>query len=170
MDSTDQRLLREAFRLARESRERGDLPFGALLAGPDGVVLAEAQSTVLERQDVTGHAEMNLLKTLGVPPVCPILRQCTLYASAEPCVMCAGAIFWAGVGRVVFGLGIARLHEVMGKGGGELRLTLPCRAILSTGRPIVEVVGPIFQTEAAEIHRGFWQEPTALPRGAAAAR
>jgi tRNA(Arg) A34 adenosine deaminase TadA len=74
--------------------------------------------------------------------------------------MCAGAIFWAGIRRVVFGLGTARLHECMGRlragDARAARLDVPCRGIFAAARPLVEVIGPVFQAEAQEVHRGYW--------------
>jgi tRNA(Arg) A34 adenosine deaminase TadA len=158
MTPADQRLVREAFRLAWAARERGDRPFAALLAGPDGEVLLESQDTVLTHHDPTAHAAMNAVRALRGHPAAPTLRHATLYASAEPCAMCAGAIFWAGIGRVVFGLGATRLQELMGRSPvGTPRLTIPSRGVFAGGRPLVEVVGPVFQSEAQEIHRGYWR-------------
>ena len=73
--------------------------------------------------------------------------------------MCAGAIFWVGVGRLVFGLSTARLNELTGKGSGgcDVRLTIPCRGVLAGGRPAVEVIGPLFQAEAEQAHRDYWR-------------
>jgi tRNA(Arg) A34 adenosine deaminase TadA len=164
MDAVDQRLIREAFRLAWAARERGDRPFGALLAGPDGAVLAEAHDTVVTSRDPTAHAEVNVIRALRGRVAPEFLRRATLYASAEPCAMCAGAVFWSGVRRVVFGLSTPRLHEAMGRTAaraagdpGAARLDVPCRGIFAGGRPLVEVIGPVFQAEAQEVHRGYWQ-------------
>jgi tRNA(Arg) A34 adenosine deaminase TadA len=160
MTPVDQQLIREAFRLARAARQRGDRPFAALLAGPDGTVVAEATDTVATAQDPTAHAPMNVIRALrGRPDAVPPLRRATLYASAEPCAMCAAAIFWAGIGRVVFGLSVARLHDLMGRSTGDAtaRLAIPCRGVFAGGRPLVEVVGPVCQSEALECHRGYWQ-------------
>ena len=157
MDATDQRLLRETFRLAREARACGNRPFGALLAGPDRAVLLEAWDTVVTERDRTAHAGSNLLRAACRESAPDFLRRCTLYASTEPCAMCAGAVFWAGVGRVVFGLSTATLVELTGGGKSDRpRLAVPCRGVLAGARPGVEVTGPIFQAEAMEAHGGYW--------------
>jgi tRNA(Arg) A34 adenosine deaminase TadA len=68
--------------------------------------------------------------------------------------MCSGAIFWGGVGRVVFALGQKGLYDLMGPGGD--RLLLPCREVFARGNRALEVLGPALEAEALEVHRGFW--------------
>jgi tRNA(Arg) A34 adenosine deaminase TadA len=156
MDALDQQFLREAFRIAREARERGDQPFGALLVGAEREVLFEAHDTVITGRDALAHADMNLLRKAG-PVLSPdVLRRCTLYTSAEPCAMCAGAIFWTRIGRVVFGLSTAKLNDLLGTAAEHPRLSIPSRGILALGRPFVEVTGPLFQAEALEAHADYW--------------
>jgi tRNA(Arg) A34 adenosine deaminase TadA len=77
------------------------------------------------------------------------LRQTTLYASTEPCAMCAGAVFWSRIGRVVFGLRAERHYEMKGEGGRQLRLS--CREVLARGNHEVEVIGPVLEDEAAAV-------------------
>ena len=125
----------------------------------DGNVLREqGNGYSSEGHDRTAHAEKLLASWAARTLSLEQLRECTLYTSAEPCAMCSGAIYWAGIGRVVYGLGMTRLHELMGRGnGGSAKLAIPCRGVLAGGRPLVEVVGPVFQNEAQESHRGYWQ-------------
>ena len=156
MDRLDQHFLREAFRIAREARDRGDQPFGSLLVGPGREALFEAHDAVLTQRDALAHADMNLLRKAGAALAPDVLRRCTLYSSAEPCAMCSGAIFWSGVGRVVFGLGTAKLNEMLGTAAEHPRLAIPCRGILALGRPFVEVTVPLFQAEAMEAHADYW--------------
>src|SRR5580704_18060810 len=97
-------LLRRAFAVARRSRSQGDHLFGALLAGPDGAVLMEqCNGFTAEGHDMTAHAERLLATRASRAYAAAYLADCTLYSSAEPCAMCAGAIYWAGIGRVVYG-------------------------------------------------------------------
>lgn len=80
------------------------------------------------------------------------LGGCTLYSSTEPCAMCAGAIYWSGIGRVVFACSETRLGEIAGIG-----LNVPSREVLQTGARRVEVVGPTdLEGEAAAVHKEFW--------------
>src|SRR5919199_1231913 len=101
---SDTTFLRRSFEVARRAREHGNHPFGAILVGPDGAVLIESENGYLPDRDSTAHAE-RLLATRAARAHAPgFLARCTLYSSAEPCAMCAGAAYWAGIGRVVYGL------------------------------------------------------------------
>jgi tRNA(adenine34) deaminase len=145
----DTRWLRLAFKLARKAAARGDEPYGAVLVDTAGKVLREAENTIVTGGDRTGHAEINLVRLLGgVDP--GTLAAATLYASTEPCAMCAGAVHWSGVGRLVFGLSNARLYgEVLPGAPGALRLG--CREVLSTGDHGIMVAGPLLEDEAAAV-------------------
>jgi tRNA(Arg) A34 adenosine deaminase TadA len=86
------------------ARANGNHPFGALLLDADGNVVLEAENTVLTARDCTGHAETNLMRMASERFDPEFLSRCTLYTSTEPCAMCAGAIYWGNVRRVVFAL------------------------------------------------------------------
>ena len=158
MDSGgDLGFLRRAIELAARSRAAGNHPFGALIVGADGGVLAEAMNrSVPGKGDATGHAELEAVRTAsaGYPP--DVLRSATLYSSAEPCAMCAGAIYWAGIGRVVYGLSEARLLALTGSHPENPTLALPCREVFARGQRAIDVVGPLIEDEAAAVHAGFW--------------
>ena len=149
-DRGDARWLRASFELARQAAARGDQPYGAVLVDAAGAAaLLEAGNTQVTGGDPLGHAEINLVRRLGgIDP--GRLAAATLYASTEPCAMCAGAVYWSGVGRVVFGLSNARLYgEVLGDDPAALRL--PSRHVFAAGERRVEVVGPLLGDEAAAI-------------------
>lgn len=84
------------------------------------------------------------------------LSTCTMYTSAEPCAMCAGAVYWCGVGRVVYGLSEERLKSLIGPDPQNLTMDLPCRQVFAAGQRTVEVVGPLLEDEAEHVHHGFW--------------
>jgi tRNA(Arg) A34 adenosine deaminase TadA len=148
--------LRRAIELARIARRNGNHPFGALLVGPAGDVLAEAQNTVVTERDCTGHAELNLVRMASRGHAPELLRQSTLFTSTEPCAMCAGAIHWSGVGRVVYALSEDGLYDLTTPEQANESLRIPCRDIFTrAGRPM-DVVGPALESEAAEVHAGFW--------------
>ncbi len=148
--------MRRALRLARVARDHGNHPFGALLAGPDGTVLLEAENTVITAADRTGHAEINLVRQACLTLDPEALAAATLYTSTEPCAMCAGAIYWAGVSRVVFGLREGELRALTGDDPANPTLAMPCREVFARGQRPVEVIGPVLEDEARAIHQGFW--------------
>jgi tRNA(Arg) A34 adenosine deaminase TadA len=147
--------LRRAIELAHEARERGNAPFGAVLVGEDGRIFAEDQNTVNTERDVTGHAEANLIRAAFPSVDTEALAASTLYASAEPCAMCSGAIFWAGVGRVVYGLSAARLYEMFPPDEAHPVMRLPCRDVLAAGTRQTEVIGPMLEEEAEWVFEGL---------------
>lgn len=147
--------LRRAIDLARESRDRGQRPFGALLV-LDGEIVAEARSTRPRELDATAHSEMQVLRTASSQHARAVLGRATLYASAEPCAMCAAAVYWTGVGRVVFALSESRLRAMTGANPLNPTLDLPCRELFARGQRRIEVIGPCLEDEAAEPHKGYW--------------
>ncbi|MFJ8011351.1 nucleoside deaminase [Streptomyces sp. NPDC096339] len=152
----DIELLHTAVAVARRSREVGNHPFGALLAGPDGEVLIEAQNTVTTDSDATGHAETNLVRLATAKYDAAFLRSCTLYTSTEPCAMCSGAIYWGNIGRVVYALGEDELLAMTGANDENPTMALPCREVFAAGQRPLSVLGPVDVAEAREVHHGFW--------------
>ena len=156
MNTRDQALLQQAVDIARRSRQNGNHPFGALLAGTDGKVLLTAENTVVTGKDCTGHAETNLMRLASQKYDPDFLERCSLYTSTEPCVMCSGAIYWGGVGRVVYAFSEVSLYEMTGSDGRNQTLTLPCREVFARGQRAVLVEGPFDLPEVAAVHLGFW--------------
>jgi tRNA(Arg) A34 adenosine deaminase TadA len=112
MDEADERNLRRAIELAAAARQAGDMPFGSLLVGPAGDVLAEDRNTVLSDRDITAHPELKLARWAARELPADIARATTMYTSCEPCPMCRGAIARSGLRRVVFALSGAQLDEL----------------------------------------------------------
>ena len=155
MNRTDMKFLRLAIDAANKARQNGNHPFGAVLVDAQGSILLTGENTVVTKKDCTGHAELNLMREASIKYDSEFLGGCTLYASTEPCPMCAGAIFWGNVRRVVFGLSQEGLYDMVGEGRGDA-LHLPCRDFFARGNKSVEVVGPILVEEAKAVHAGFW--------------
>jgi len=149
--------LRRAVGLARAARARGNHPFGAILVGADGQVLAEAENSVVTTGDCTGHAELNLVRLTSTQYDQKTLRGSTLYTSTEPCAMCAGAIYWCGIGKVVFALSEERLYMLTGADRANEAMRLPCRDVFACCGRTIAVDGPALEVEAEEVHIGFWQ-------------
>jgi len=100
----DEDLLRRAIELAGRARAAGNPPFGSLLAGPDGTVLAEDRNTTITDADITAHPELKLARWAARELDPAAAAAATMYTSCQPCAMCTGAIERSGLGRVVFAL------------------------------------------------------------------
>jgi tRNA(Arg) A34 adenosine deaminase TadA len=155
MQTINLTLLRRAISLAASAREHGNHPFGALLADENGLVLLEAENTVNTASDATGHAETNLVRLASQKYPFEVLAKTTLYTSTEPCPMCSGAIFWSGIGRVIYALSEDGLYSMTGESPESLKL--PCREVFARGGRPVEVSGPLLEEEASKVHQGFWE-------------
>lgn len=98
----DEKFMQQALNEARTALNKQEVPIGAVIVS-EGRIIGRGHNLVETLQDPTAHAEMQALtaatETLGGK----YLPKCTLYVTVEPCIMCAGAIAWAQVGRVVWG-------------------------------------------------------------------
>lgn len=138
-----------ALELAREAAADGDIPVGALVVDPGGVVIGEGRNTRERDGDPTGHAEVVALRAAAATKGEWRLDGCTLVVTLEPCPMCAGAIALARVDRVVLGAWDPKL----GACGSVWDLVRDRRA---THR--VEVVGGVREQECARLLEDFFLE------------
>ena len=153
----DLAFLRQAIELAREARSDGRHPFGALIVNEFGETVAAAlNNAVKPAGDPTQHAETLACADAAKRLSEPELAKCTLYTSTEPCAMCAGAIYWIGLGRVVFGLSETGLMRYTGSHEENPTLDLPCREVFAKGQKKIAVSGPLLEDEAGAVHEGFW--------------
>ena len=153
----DEFFLRRSFDVARRSLSHGNHPFGAILVDHNSIVLLEAENGYMPLRDGTAHAE-RLLSTMACTTLsADVLGKATLYSSAEPCAMCAGAIYWAGIGRLVYGLSEHRLRAITGNHPENPTLDLPCRDVFRSGQRTTEIIGPILEDEAEALHAGVWK-------------
>jgi tRNA(Arg) A34 adenosine deaminase TadA len=149
--------LRRAIELAREARADGRHPFGSLIVGSDGRVIVESRNNAVKpKGDPTQHAELVACALAANLASDAELRASTLYTSTEPCAMCAGAIYWTGIGRVVFALTEKGLYGYTGSHDENLTLDLPCREVFARGQRATVVEGPFLEEEAGRVHEGFW--------------
>jgi len=157
MNTTDLRHLRTAIQVAQQARQHGNHPFGAILVDENSQVVLQAENTVVTSGDCTSHAETNLMRLASQHFSEDQLARCTLYTSTEPCAMCAGAIYWGNVRRVVYALSEMALYEIAGPSPD--RLLLPCREVFARTQRPTEVEGPASElnVEARGVHEGFWQ-------------
>jgi tRNA(Arg) A34 adenosine deaminase TadA len=109
--------LRRAIGLAAEARAGGNPPFGSLLVGPDGSVLAEERNSSLSDDDITAHPELKLARWAARSLDAETAAGTTMYTSCQPCGMCTGALARSGIGRVVFALSNDQLAGLKPGGG-----------------------------------------------------
>jgi tRNA(Arg) A34 adenosine deaminase TadA len=150
LEGMDDQFLRQTVELARQARIAGNHPFGSLLV-LDGAVVLTAQNTVSTDRDPTAHAETNLVADAIARLDPERIGRSTLYTSCEPCAMCAGTIYWAGIRSVVFALSSQELAVFA---GGDF--LVPCRELFARAVSPVEIVGPRPVAGASEVHVGFW--------------
>jgi tRNA(adenine34) deaminase len=160
MTGSDLRYLRYAILIAERAREHGSPPFGALLVSDRGWILQEGENTQGATSDCTGHAETNLLREATRRFSRSLLSHSSLYTSAEPCPMCAGAIFWSGVGRVVYGLSSEHLYALTQNNAEHL--FEHCADVLAKGTHRVEVCGPMLEDEAEQVFKQGLEPPRAF--------
>ncbi|SDM09036.1 tRNA(Arg) A34 adenosine deaminase TadA [Halogranum gelatinilyticum] len=146
----DESHLRRALALAREAADAGDEPFGSLLVR-DGEIVAESCNTIHTDDDVTAHPELKLARWAARELDAGELAETTMYTSTEPCPMCAGAMYHAGLRRVVFSTSAETVGEIAGAG-----LVMPSSEVFARGAESVETVGPVLESEGRAVHESFW--------------
>ena len=141
--------MQQAIAASRAALAAGNQPYGAALVSPQGQLLLTAQNRQVTEDDCTAHAELELVRQATRQLGASALQGGTVYASGEPCAMCSGALFWAGVRRVVF----AVPHDDMARILGGRLLPIRAAAVLGSGLPPVEVDGPLLADEAIQVLR-----------------
>jgi tRNA(Arg) A34 adenosine deaminase TadA len=149
-ESVHEPFVREAIALAGQARHEGNHPFGALLV-LDGKVVLRAKNSVFTDCDPTAHAETNLVAK-AVRELQPgHIRRTALYTSCEPCAMCVGKMYWAGIRTVVYGLSNELLSSLAGPD-----FLIPCRELFRRAVEPVTVIGPLLEDEARSVHIEYW--------------
>ena len=153
----DIRFMRLALEEAQLAYEADEVPVGCIVACR-GQIVGRGHNLTETLSDVTAHAEMQAItaamQTLGSK----YLTDCTLYVTVEPCAMCAGAIYWANIGRVVYGITEKKLLRLTGNHAQNPTFDLPCRQVFACGQKAIQVIGPFpeLEEETAAVHAGFW--------------
>ena len=161
LNEVDEKHLRRAIELAREARADGRHPFGSLVVDATGSVVVESRNNAVRPAgEPTQHAEMLACAAAARLLSNAELGACTLYTSTEPCAMCAGGIYWVGLGRVVYALAETGLLRYTGADPKNPTLDLPCREVFARGQRKVAVEGPFLEEEAGLVHEGFWVRST----------
>lgn len=157
LNDSDALYLRRAITLGAEAGRRGNRPFGAVIVSAGGQVLGEGMNDNTSSRDCTAHAEVNALRVASPLHDRDALAGATMYASGEPCVMCAGAIFWSNIRRVVFGIDAVGLRVFRASQSNAGDVVMSCRDVFDAAPHRIETIGPALADEAAAPHRDFWK-------------
>ncbi|WP_290813720.1 nucleoside deaminase [Halovivax sp.] len=151
--STDEGYIREAIALAREAVSSGNTPFGSLLT-VDDVVVKRSKNTTVTENDITAHPELKLARWAAHELDADDLAGCTMYTSTEPCEMCATAIYYAGLNRVVYSVSGESLANVRGKA----KSGIACEDLIERKGGSTDVDGPVLETEGIRVHEEFYKQ------------
>ena len=155
----DRAFMSRAYEAAKRAVQQGSRPFGAVLV-KDGQVIAEFSNCEMTTGDVTKHAETGLISAYSPKFDRATFAASTLYTSSEPCTMCCGAIRFAGIGRVVYGVTEAQFLRIIGEPIGAH--PLESKEVFARTAPRVKVLGPLMEAEGLALHESYW--PTHLLR------
>lgn len=138
---TDEYFMRIALTEAQYAFEKGEIPVGCVLVAQDRI-LSRSHNLTEQLKDVTAHAELQIIASASQILGGKYLRGCTLYVTIEPCQMCAGALYWSQIDRLVFGAGDnKRGYTAM---GGHLH-------------PKTEIISGVLEPECRELMRNFFK-------------
>jgi len=143
----DEHYMRQALREAEQAFSADEVPVGAVVVC-QGVIIARAHNLTQRLNDVTAHAEMQAITSAAEHLGSKYLKDCTMYITLEPCAMCAGALRWAQLGKLVFGA----FDEKSGY------RTIGNKLL----HPKTDVVGGIMQPECADLMQAFFKKKRAL--------
>ncbi len=146
--STDENWQRRALDQALEAQNSGEVPVGAVVVGPDGILLATGQNRVIRDSDPTAHAEIVAMRAAGQVMHNYRLEGCSLYVTLEPCAMCAGAMIHARMARLIFGA----LDPKAGAAGSVLDVVNHPQL-----NHCMEVTGGILSANCGDVLRHFFQ-------------
>ena len=141
--TTDEYFMREALKEARNACEKDEVPVGAVVVAGNRII-ARAHNLTETLNDVTAHAEMQAITAAASYIGGKYLKECTLYVTLEPCLMCAGALYWAQITRIVYGAADV-------KRGFTLNPSSPLH-------PATSVTGGILETECAALMTDFFKK------------
>jgi len=153
--ATDIQFLRLSNDVGKRAIALGNHPFGAVLVAPDNETVLLTQCNI----DTVNHAESTLARIAASNFTADYLWTCTLYTAVEPCCMCAGTIYWANIGRVVYGMSETRLLECTGNHHENPTMTLSAATVFAHGQKNIALVGPVeeVEEETLRLQQAFWQ-------------
>lgn len=138
----DEYFMKQALIEAKNAYDQDEVPVGAVIVA-DNTIIAKGHNLTEQLNDVTAHAEMQCITSAAENLGGKYLKKCTLYVTLEPCVMCAGALNWSQISRIVFG--------AFDEKRGANRYT-------DLFHPSTEIVGGILEKECGELMKTFFQE------------
>lgn len=146
--------IRAANAVAQDAAIHGHHPFGAVLVGPNGSILMRQGNISTVR-----HAETELARRAAEAYPREYLWTCTLVSTGEPCAMCAGTLYWANIGRLIYGYEESKLLALTGDNPENPTMSLPARVVLSSGQKKIDLQGPFpeLEEELLAPHREFWK-------------
>jgi tRNA(Arg) A34 adenosine deaminase TadA len=147
----DSRAMTLAIEASEQALLMGDMPFGATLVSQTGEILMVDKNTQNSKKDCTAHAELALIRNAQTTLPQGVMKGASIYASGEPCAMCSGAIFWAGIARIVY----AASQEDIALALGGNTLPLKSDQVLFGADPGVSVQGPLMREEAIKVLQKF---------------
>jgi len=147
---TDETYIRDAYALAESAVEHGNTPFGSLLVLDDETIQT-AENTTLTDDDIAAHPEFKLARWAARELDASECAETTMYTSTEPCPMCASAIVYAGLGRVVFGVRGSRLAEIR-----DGVIEIPCEDVVAAGGGETEIDGPVLEDAGVRVHEAYF--------------
>lgn len=148
----DQDFVRIAIETAKESKRKSNLPFGCILVNKQGEVILKGENTINTDKDCLAHAEINLIREASKLYDYSYLSHCSIYTSDEPCPMCTSAIYWSGIGKLVYGLSKDAYYKIVGRDDPNWVFEMPVRELLAKGGRKLEVIGPLLEEEASVLH------------------
>lgn len=154
----DEYYLKKAIEVSRQSVINGNTPFGCVLVDGEGEIILKQGNVEITEHKCTGHAETMIMEKASKKYTKEFLWNCTLYTTCEPCPMCAGAVYWGNVGRVVYAMTEKRLLKMTGSHEQNPTFTMTCKEVFEKGQKAIKVEGPFeyLAEEAAAVHNGYW--------------
>lgn len=149
--NAEKEYVRKAHQLAEAALESGNPPFGSLLA-LDGSVIESDTNTTITDEDITAHPELKLARYAARELTPEERAACTMYTSTEPCSMCASAIYYADLGRVVYSVSGSSLPRVREDRG----IDIACEEVIDRGDGTTTIEGPVLEEAGLEILGRFY--------------
>lgn len=150
-EKLDTKFMKQALELAQAAARHGNEPFGALLVKDNKVVLT-GENQIHTESDPTYHAELGIIRDFCSNQKITDLSEYTLYTSCEPCCMCAGAMVWSSLGRMVFSLSHDELAAIAG-----FNIMIGSEEIFSKSPNRPEVAKGVLKEEAVPVYVDYFQ-------------